>query len=89
MNPNWGAAEKKKPLILQALPQRPNLPWPIASWSGEWASKSLHVHLGGPPRHPFTLLGGPLLGGLAPTFATFGPKPKWRPKCHPTPSDAT
>jgi hypothetical protein len=27
----------------------------------DWASKPIHVHLGGPLRHPSTLLGGPLL----------------------------
>jgi len=32
---------------------------PFASLSGEWASKRLHVHLGGPLRHPNTFLGGP------------------------------
>jgi hypothetical protein len=43
---------------------RPSLLSPLASWSAIGHPKLIHVHLGGPLRHPSTLLGGPLLATI-------------------------
>jgi hypothetical protein len=43
-----------------------------ATATGEWASKSIHVHLGGPAETSVHTSWRPAFGGVAPTFATFG-----------------
>lgn len=50
---------------------------PFASFSGEWAPKFIHVHLGGPLRHPNTFLGGPFRWHRADFRHVWPPGPKW------------
>jgi hypothetical protein len=56
---------------------RPSLLSPLASWSAIGHPKLIHVHLGGPLRHPSTLLGGPLLATIkGPTTRPLPPQPR-------------
>lgn len=56
---------------------RPSLPFAVCIFEWGVGIKTIHVHLGGPLRHPNTFLGGPFRWHRADYRQVWPPGPKW------------